>query len=327
MKIDGHIHFAEDMQAVRLKQVIEQQNLSGIALLCIPKGGERPVEEDAFSFRAESQIPVWIFGGINRAIYELADPAKMQGALTGEISRLLTMGCTGIKMLEGKPDVRKYCSIPDFDSVIWEPFWAEAERRQIPIIMHVNDPEEFWDAEKISEHAKAAGWIYDDTFVNNEAQYLQMQKVLEQHPRLRILFPHFFFLSKQLTRLSSMMEEFCNVYIDLTPGAELYYNLAENHREAEAFFAKFGERICYGTDMGARSVIWKGANPLSLEECEAREALITRFLETKGTYTQQADGVFVKERKPTQMHGLGLEKEELERIYSKNFLSFIKQEA
>lgn len=324
MKIDGHVHFAEDLEAGRLRAVIEEQELSGIGLLCIPKGGVRPVEQDAFAFRETCDIPIWIFGGIDRNIYRRQAPVRQTAQeMAGEIDRLMKLGCIGIKMLEGKPDVRKNDKVPDFDTEVWEPYWKEVERRQIPIIMHVNDPEEFWDAAQVSEYAKKAGWFYDETYVNNEAQYAQMLHVLERHPRLRILFPHFYFMSRQLPRLASVLERFEEVRIDITPGVELYYNLSENVEEAGIFFEKYQNRICYGTDIGARSVIWKEATPLSMEESRARAELITRFLETKGDYILEADGYYVKEKEPTLMHGLGLSEKILEKIYSTNFMDFI----
>lgn len=44
-------------------------------------------------------------------------------------------------MLEGKPNIRKYYPIPDFDQSVWEDYWAYLEQEQIPVYMHVNDPE------------------------------------------------------------------------------------------------------------------------------------------------------------------------------------------
>ena len=233
------------------------------------------------------------------------------------------MGCDGIKMLEGKPNVRKEYPIPDFDDEIWEEYWDVLEKRQIPVYMHVNDPEEFWDESKVSEYARKAGWFYDETYVNNEDQYRQMQEVLKRHPRLRILFPHFFFLSKDLGRLAAIFDRYPNVHTDVTPGIELYYNLSDQEEEAKAFFAKYQDRICFGTDIGARSLIYEEPIPLSIEESRSRLELTTRFLEEKGDYILSPDGYYFTEGKERLMHGLGLTPEILKKIYHDNFLKFI----
>ena len=97
--IDGHIHYADSLEAERLRYIIEAYGLSGVALQCIPKGGKIPVEEDAFSFKRQSSVPVYIFGGLDRRIFSLSS-GRMAEALPSEIDRLMTMGCDGIKMLE-----------------------------------------------------------------------------------------------------------------------------------------------------------------------------------------------------------------------------------
>lgn len=319
--IDGHIHYAESLGADNLNKVIEMCGFNGIGLQCIPTGQGVPVEEDAFRFKEQSKVPVYIFGGIKREIYELPE-TEMRIALPKEAERLMQMGCCGIKMLEGKPNTRKAHPIPDFDKEVWEDYWILLEERQIPVYMHVNDPAEFWDESKVSEFAKKAGWFYDETYVNNEDQYRQMLNVLVKHPKLKILFPHFFFMSEELERLSAILERYPNVYIDITPGIELYYNLSRQHEEAAQFFEKFQDRICFGTDIGARAVIALEPKELSLEESESRMKLITRFLETKGDYVLKPDGQYVAGDKEVLMHGLGLSEEVLKKIYEKNFLKF-----
>lgn len=319
--IDAHIHYAASLEAGRLNKIINRYNYKGVALLCIPKGDTLPVEADAFAFQKQSEVPVYIFGGIDRSVYRQPE-SQMRELLVLEAKRLIDMGCTGIKMLEGKPNIRKQFPVPDFDSGIWEGYWEMLEKYQIPVYMHVNDPEEFWDERKATEIAKKAGWCYDHTFVNNEEQYQQVLQVLARHPDLKILFPHFFFLSKNLDRLEAILERYPHVYIDVTPGVELYYNLSGRQKRARQFFVKFQDRICFGTDIGARSVIYQEPIPLSIEESIGRIELVTRFLETGGDYMLQPDGHYVTGEKERQMHGLGLDKGILEKVYEKNFLTF-----
>lgn len=322
--IDGHIHFAENLGIDRLNYVIEKHGFSGIALQCIQSGLGKTTEADAFRFREQCSVPVYIFGGIDREIYCLKG-AELRKALTEEAERIMKMGCNGIKMLEGKPNVRKEWPVPDFDLSVWEDYWTLLEEKQIPVYMHVNDPETFWDGSKVSEFAKKAGWFYDESYVNNEDQYRQIGNVLERHPKLRILFPHFFFFSEQLERLAVILDNYPNVYIDVTPGIELYYNLSERHDEAVRFFEKYQDRICFGTDIGARSVIAEEPKPLSLEESDSRMRLITGFLETKGDYVLKPDGYYVAGSEDRVMHGLGLSDKILKKVYEKNFLNFIEQ--
>ena len=322
--IDGHIHFATSLDQKRLEKIIEEYELNGVALQCIPKGGILPVEEDAFLFKKYCSVPVYIFGGIDRKIY-LKEEKKIGSSLVDEAKKLMDRGCDGIKMLEGKPNVRKNWPIPDFDLPVWEPYWDYVEKEQIPVYMHVNDPEEFWDAEHVSEFAKKAGWFYDDSYVNNEDQYRQILNVLERHPKLKILFPHFFFLSKQLNRLRCILDKFSNVRIDITPGVELFLNLSDEIEEARLFFDTYQNRILYGTDIGARQVIQKDPVLLSMEESRDRISLITRFLEEKGNY-KLAPNAYYAGPEIKEMNGLGLDQSILRKIYQDNFLEFLKMD-
>ena len=195
--IDCHVHYASSLGAARLRQIVEKYGMEAIVLACIPKGSRASTHTDALDYRKKSTVPVYVLGGLARELYGLEEE-ELSWQLPAEARRLMDMGCSGIKMLEGKPNVRKEYPIPDFDRPVWEGFWTYMEQEQIPVLFHVNDPEEFWDSEKVTEAAKQFGWFYDHTYVNNEDQYGQVLRVLERHPRLRILFPHFFFLSGQL---------------------------------------------------------------------------------------------------------------------------------
>ena len=295
--IDGHIHYIEYMGAERLNRIAEEYQYDGIALQCIPDSAGRETLDDAFRYREQCPVTVYIFGGIRRELYRLPED-KLKTALVQEVQELMAKGCTGIKMLEGKPNIRKYYPIPDFDQSEWEDYWAYLEQEQIPVYMHVNDPEEFWDASQVTEFAKKAGWFYDEPYVNNEDQYRQMQNVLDR---------------------------FENVRIDITPGSELFYNLSEDQKHAVQFFEKYQDRICYGSDIGARVLVAEEPKLLSMEESRSRIRLITEFLETKGDYPLRPDGYYISATDRT-MHGMGLDKEILDKIYNKNFLHFIKAE-
>ena len=104
--IDGHIHYASMLNPRKLNELIRRENLGGVALQCIPKADDLPVEEDAFAFAAQAKVPVYVFGGLRRELYRLSEP-ELSGALVREAERLMDRGCAGIKMLEGKPQIRK----------------------------------------------------------------------------------------------------------------------------------------------------------------------------------------------------------------------------
>ena len=332
MKItDAHIHYDLSLGNERVLEILAYENADRAAFLCIPKGRSTDMEramDEALGFAEEaagSGIRIDVFGGIDRNIYLREDGQDaMAKRLQGQVRLLSEKGCAGIKMLEGKPNMRKAFPIPDFDSETWEPYWAEAERTQIPIIMHMNDPETFWDESGVDAFARSAGWLYDDTYVNNEDQYSQMDRVLARHPGLRILFPHFYFMSLQLDRLAAIFDRYPKVCTDVTPGTELFLNMgtASNHEDARRFFMKYQDRIIYGTDIGGRQVIREEPALLNLAESRARVNLVRTFLETEGEYLLEDDGAYFTGRGNVRMTGLGLPGEVLEKVCRENYRTF-----
>jgi hypothetical protein len=233
---------------------------------------------------------------------------------------LSKMGCDGIKMIEGKPDMRKMLAIPPFDSPAYAPYWQTLEESGLPLLWHVNDPEEFWDARLVPEWARGQGWFYGDgTFINNEAQYAEVLHVLERHPKLKVIFAHFFFLSAQLPRLADLLERFPNLYIDLTPGIEMYHNFSRDIQATREFFLKYQQRILLGTDIGAKALLSTPEMGIEPGESALRIGLVRRFLETEGEFQLDSAGGFLFGKFEGPFQGLGLPEEVLRQIYGLNF--------
>ena len=330
--IDSHIHFSRDLGTDAMLRVL--RGLDGAAVLSIPKGMRRTTNEDVAELaracrRAGIGTKLYLFGGMDPEIY-LRPAEETARALTETAERLLREGFRGVKLLEGKPNAKKDWHVPDFDGGVWEPFWRMAEERQIPVIMHVNDPEDFWNASAdLSEEERAfrvrSGWMYDASFPDNEEQYRQVLTVLERHPSLRILFPHFFFMSLQTDRLARVFDRFPNVMTDVTPGVELFLNLSDHIDEARSFFHRYAGRICCGTDIGSRQVIRADDAPLNTEETASRISLVRGFLESREDYTLTPDAYY-RGPEPHAMHALRLTPAEREMVFGENFLRFIREE-
>lgn len=263
----------------------------------------------------------YVFGSPDLSGYYLNSDG-LGSYFAGYIRLAAECGCDGVKLLEGKPQMRKTVPIPDFDSESWEPFWDYAEANAVPILWHVNDPESHWSPDA-SEWVKKQGWWYDESFINNEVQYAQVLNVLKRHKRLKIIFAHFFFMSAQLDRLADILDRYNGVMVDLTPGIEMYENFSADYENARSFFDRYHDRIVYGTDIGGRCVLTNEGEPFSEKENLRRPEIVRSFLMMKGEQTIESDGFFLHDRAPFTMRGLGLEVERLEEILGGNIRRFI----
>lgn len=321
-RIDGHVHYAWPVRLESLEETLALTGADAACLLALPGTSRLDTTPDVLCAKLRRPETIYAFGCLDCTVYE-SDPQHCGRRFVRRAKQLVSMGCDGVKLLEGKPTMRRAFPIPDFDAPAWEPFWAFAEKTRLPILWHVNDPEQYWNPTAISAYAKSSGWGYGADDVNNEAQYAQVRAVLERHPRLNVTFAHMFFLSANLPRLSEWLGRFPNMRVDLTPGIELYETLSKSPEETLAFFARFSGRIQLGTDIGGRTVLKETPDAFDPDECLRRAEIIRYFLHGEGERTIEADGRYLIGSKPFTLRGLALPDELLEKIERDNFFAFV----
>ena len=317
--MDCHIHLGHPDFMPGLIEILDKNRVGKFNIVCTPHRTRLSLVPEALLVKSLQPQRTYVFGGLDISPFFMAPDScgAMFAEYTGTLSK---MGCDGIKMIEGKPDMRKMLPIPPFDSPAYEPYWHKLEESGLPLLWHVNDPEEFWDPQRVPDWARAQGWYYGDgTFINNEAQYAEVLNVLERHPKLKVIFAHFYFLSAQLPRLADLLERFPNLCIDLTPGIEMYQNFSRDLHATREFFMKYQERILFGTDIGAKALLSTPEMGIEPGESALRIELVRSFLETEGEFQLDASGGFLFGKFEGAFQGLGLPEGVLRKIYGLNF--------
>lgn len=324
--IDGHVHYSIDLSGRDFVEFLDSSGTDKAHIAAITRGRDTPpCNLDALELKTAYPDRFYVSCGFDPELYNQSVD-KIGKSLVNRVKELQRMGCDGIKMLEGKPQLRAALPVPDFDDMCLEPYWSYMEEEQIPLLMHINDPASFWDRENVPEWAARMGWFYDDSYINNEEQYRQILTVLSRHPGLRVCFAHMFFMSENLERLGDILARYPNVMTDLTPGIEMYDAFSRRPEETAAFFDAFHNRIIYGTDIGSRFVYGNRAGkPFDKIENTRRHEIVRDFLFCREPVTVGCDGHFVHDRPEFVMMPLGLEGERADEILSGNFLSFMKK--
>lgn len=322
--IDSHVHYVHPTHMSGLTQIMDELGIFRFNIVCTPHASRLSLVPDALHLKAHHPDRIFVFGGLELSSLFLT-PHEIGLIFADYVDTLMTLGCDGVKMHEGKAEVRKTLSIPSFDSETYAPYWKRMAERQVPLIFHVNDPEEFWDPDRIPDWAREMGWFYGDgSFIDNEDQYAEVLNVLDRHPNLKVIFAHFFFLSAQLPRLGEYLDRYPNMCIDLTPGIEMYFNLSVDPGASRDFFNQYQDRIIYGTDIGAKTLLATPEIGIESEESRARAMLVRTFLESDQEFwLPKGDGFLFGEQK-TPFQGLGLPEEVLEKIYYKNFERMVR---
>lgn len=155
-------------------------------------------------------------------------------------------GYDGMKMLEGYPTLLKAWRVP-LDSPIYDDYYAFMEENGYPIILHAGNPQENWDITKASAHAIQAGRVYDSSYPTKAEITAQIFRVLEKHPKLKLILAHFGFMSYDISEAERFLS-YPNTLLDTTPGGEQFINMQKDWNTWLPFWEKYQDRILYGTD-------------------------------------------------------------------------------
>lgn len=323
-RIDSHMHYSLPLQPEALIEFMDKNGIDKANLVLVPSRPRLTAVPDALMAKAKYPDRFYVFTSFD--VSEYFKHGKEIGKYQAKfVENMRRCGCDGLKIIEGKPTMRKIMgAIPGFDEPCWEPLWKYLEDTQFPVLWHLNDPESCWGPEEEApRHIRLGNELYDDTFVNNEEQYRQMEAILQRHPNIKFIFAHLYFMSAQLTRLAKILDTYQNVMVDITPGLEIYVNLSKNTEDAKKFFEKYQDRIMYGTDIGARCVLAENAQPLNEEECLARMDLIDGLFQSETHRIMKEDGRYLINTEDFLQQGFDLSEEALNKIYWKNFESYV----
>lgn len=311
--IDGHIHYSLPTTPEMISDMLKMTDTEMGNLVALYDKRRASGTLDCLYAKDKLKGKIYVYGAND--ITQYIKGGNIGKELAKHVKDLMECGCDGIKMLEGKPTSRKRYPIPNFDIPEMDDYFKYLEENNINVVWHVNDPEEFWDSEKCPDWAKRSGWFYDNSFVNNEDQYTQIENVLKRHPNLRIIFAHFYFLSAQLDRLGYLFDRFPNICVDITPGIELFENLSKNKEKGREFFIKYQDRILYGTDISGDE---SDSVPFAKDDSIIRATLCRDFLYKKEIFMKGNPNSLLGANDFT-LNGLELDEEIVNKILYKNF--------
>ena len=295
--IDAHVHAFGGTESLKELQTIERRfGYSSANFLSVEGMDDAAQNALAIGWKLlDGQH--YAFGGFHhRFAYDY----------TEEMRELVKIGLDGIKMIENKPTERRKWGIAQDDGSLDE-MYSAAEGADIPFLIHVNDPKDFWNAETIPAWAKEAGYFYGEPGYADYEQILsESLRMCERHPSLRVCFAHFLFLSDDHDRLRSIMDRFENLWLDVTAGTEMYTNFAKDRAQWKRFFLDYSDRILYGTD-----------NCAPMEGEDVRIAKVLNNLER--SFFQSDSEIPLWE---SSVNGFDLGEEVFQQITNDNFLLF-----
>jgi predicted TIM-barrel fold metal-dependent hydrolase len=306
---DSHVHVIKVEHVKEFSKLMDAINAEKVGLACQSDLRATNDNPAGFCLKASDPDRFYMIAGLDHSAHYYKDCDGP--SLADQARNLYDIGVDGVKILAGKPNVRKRLDEP-MDGPYFSDFFSVCEELDIPLLWHIADPEEFWNPSTLPQWAQNQGWGYDDSFPQKEDLYKETENVLNRHPRLRVVLAHFYFLSADLERAEKFLNKFPNACFDLAPGIEMFYNLSGQWEKARDFFCKYADRIFFGTDI---------MSPLSLDEACARAGIVYRFLLGEGSFKipEEADFLLGKPVDGT-IRGLALTEEAASSILQACFL-------
>lgn len=298
---DSHVHYDSPAALDGMRAYCAAADLAGVCLASISYRRENPHDAAqnlmALLFKRE-EPSYYAFGSLMYPEAPVVLPVDPAWDFRAQAQRLWALGFDGIKLLETKPGYRKWLGVPLSDPA-YEPFFTYLEAEGIPVLWHVADPETFWDQDKAPAFAVKAGWVYTDgTFPTKRSLYDETEAVLSRHPNLKVMLAHFYFLSAYPDAAGALLEQYPNVWLDITPGIEMYENFSLRPAVWHDFFLRYQDRIVLGTDFMEEA-------PNGPETVEG----IVRFLSDSEAFSFWN----------YQVQGIGLTEEAVSKICAANF--------
>ncbi|MDD3335679.1 MAG: amidohydrolase family protein [Eubacteriales bacterium] len=252
--IDSHHHmvggYGEGLAFYELYQkLLENGGLSAMNVVMIPQWGEEYItqNEQAILFKILYPGKFYTYAGFDYYMPK----GKNRKDFEAQARQYIDMGFDGIKMVELKPMVYKQLGCPVLSSEAYEGMWRFMENGGHPVLLHMGDPETYWDISRCTKMDLENGWFCGDgTYPQLEEFYADVEKVLDKHPGLNVSLAHFYFLSAQLERAARFLDKHPCVRFDITPGREMYENFSMRADEWRDFSIRYQDRILYGTDNG-----------------------------------------------------------------------------
>ncbi|MBQ3707471.1 MAG: amidohydrolase family protein [Clostridia bacterium] len=249
---DSHVHITYpmplDRTAAMLRGYMDYFGLTRIALLGLPHSVRASMTDPSNNLKClylksllntdRGERRVHAFGGL----YHFFDGRDTAQGFLRQAKDLHAMGFDGVKILLGKPELRRRLGVP-LDDALFDPFYSFCEAARFPVTMHLGDPEAFWLPGDDGHEP-----YYDRSFPTLSALRRETEGILEKHPALDLVLCHFYFIADDCEAAERFLTAHPTVSFDLTPGSEMYAGFTKHPDEWRDFFRRHRRRILFGTD-------------------------------------------------------------------------------
>jgi predicted TIM-barrel fold metal-dependent hydrolase len=248
--IDIHSHQPTPIPADQLDKVVKAMDELNLKLLVNLSGsfGDR-LKQGIDAIRASKyKDRMVLFANIN-----FRDPVGpgFGARAARQLEADIAAGAVGLKIFKdlGMFDKRADGSRLHVDDAELDPVWDTCARLNIPVLIHVAEPEAFFEPLDYNNERWLELALYPDrrhqTGVRFEDLMTERNNMIRRHPNTRYILAHFGWHANDLARAGKLLDENPNVSYDV---AAVLYDFGRQPRAAHEFFVKYQDRILFGKD-------------------------------------------------------------------------------
>ena len=123
-RIDSHIHYSLPLEPEVLISYMDKKGIDMANLVLVPSRTRLTSVPDALMAKAKYPDRFYVFTSFDVSEY-FRHGKEIGKYLAKFVDNMRSCGCDGLKIIEGKPSMRKIMgAIPAFDAPAWEPLWV-----------------------------------------------------------------------------------------------------------------------------------------------------------------------------------------------------------
>jgi predicted TIM-barrel fold metal-dependent hydrolase len=250
--VDIHSHHPTPMTPAYYETVVKSMDERGLQVLINLSGASGTRLRDGLDVIKKSRFPdrMVLFANVDFRDVGPGFGARAAATLEGDIKA----GAKGLKIFKNlglmarKADgTRLKVDDPELD-----PIWAMCATLNVPVLIHVADPSEFFQPLDYSNERWLEMALYRDRrytdrtkFPSFEELAAERDRMFAKHPRTKFILAHMGWHANDLGRLAKMLDAMPNVYPEV---AAVLYELGRQPRAAREFFIKYQDRLLFGKD-------------------------------------------------------------------------------
>jgi len=163
------------------------------------------------------------------------------------------MGAKGIKMWKnlGLTTLDEHRRLIPVDDPRLDSVWAKAGELKLPILIHLGDPQAFFDPidkhnERYEELKAHPDWsFYGPQYPSLETVLAQFERVVTRHPEVTFVLAHLGNRTDDLREAAGLLNRHPNLYMDI---AARVSELGRQPAAARDFLIRYQDRVLFGTD-------------------------------------------------------------------------------